>query len=107
MIMRRSYLTKSFFVYLLATVGGKVEHEDSEEWDAHAGDDEIDGVEQRLPAHGDVKSDIKVRLITASVEFYVPNGGHGQDVPLDGHVELGQVHPDVDDVCALLLFLVS
>ncbi len=62
--------------HLLAAVWGKIENKHSEERDAHAGDDEVDGVEQSLSAHGDVKRDIKVRLITASVELDVPNGWH-------------------------------
>ena len=93
--------------HLLATVRGKIENKHGEERDAHARDDEVDCVEESLASHGDVERDIKVRLITAGVELDVPNGGNCQDVPLDRHVELGQVDTDVDDVGALLFFLVS
>lgn len=30
-----------------------------------------------------------------------PDGGHFENVPLDGHVELAQVHANIDDVGAL------
>ena len=36
-----------------------------------------------------------------------PLGGHGQDVPLDALVELGQVYPEVDHRQILDLVLVS
>ena len=93
--------------YLLSTVRRKVEYKNSEKRDAHARNNEIDSVEQRFSSHGDVKSDIKVRLITAGVKFNVSNSGHCEDVPLNGHVELGQVDADVDHVGPLLLFLVA
>ena len=92
--------------YLLSTVRRKVEYKNSEKRDAHARNNKIDSVEQRFSAHGDVKSDIKVRLITAGVKFNVSNSGHCEDVPLNGHVKLGQVDTDVDNVGPLLLFLV-
>ena len=43
---------------LLPTVRREVEHEDGEEADAHAGNDEVDGVEEGLPPHGDVEGDV-------------------------------------------------
>ena len=44
--------------HLLPGVGGEVEHQHGEEGDAHAGDDEVHGVEQSLPPHGDVEGDV-------------------------------------------------
>jgi hypothetical protein len=38
----------------------------------------------------------QVRFITARVVLDVPDGRHLEDVPLDGHVELGEVDPDLD-----------
>ena len=58
--------------YLLARVWGKVEHEHSEEGDAHAGDDQVHCVEQSLPPHGDVEGDVQVGLVTARVELHIP-----------------------------------
>ena len=58
--------------HLLPGVGGEVEHEHGEEGDAHAGDDEVHGVEQSLPPHGDVEGDIQVGLVTARVELHIP-----------------------------------
>ena len=58
---------------LLPTVRREVEHEDGEEADAHAGDDEVDGVEEGLPPHGDVEGDVQVGLVTARVELHVPD----------------------------------
>ena len=95
------------FVYLFATVWGQVKDEDSEKRDAHAWYDEIDSVEQCFSAHRDVEGDIKVGFITASVIFNIPNGGNGQDVPFDRHVELGEIHANVDNVGACFFFLVS
>ena len=54
---------------LFARVGRQVEREDGEERDAHARDDEVHRVEQRLPPHRDVERDVQVRLDAASVEF--------------------------------------
>ena len=53
--------------HLLSTVRREVEDEDGEEADAHAGDDEVDGVEEGLPPHGDVEGDVEVGLVTAGV----------------------------------------
>ena len=61
---------------LLSTVRGEVEHEDGEEADAHAGDDEVDGVEESLSPHGDVEGDVQVGLVAASVVLHVSNGWH-------------------------------
>ena len=58
--------------HLLPGVGGEVEHEHGEEGDAHAGDDEVHGVEQSLPPHGDVEGDVQVGLVTARVELHIP-----------------------------------
>ena len=54
-------------VNLLPTVGREVENQDREEADPHAGDDQVDGVEEGLPPHGDVEGDVQVRLVTAGV----------------------------------------
>ena len=43
---------------LLSTVRREVEHQHCQEADAHAGDDEVDGVEESLPPHGDVEGDV-------------------------------------------------
>ena len=63
---------------LLSAVWREVEHEDGEEADAHAGDDEVDGVEESLPPHGDVEGDVQVRFLTAGVELDIPHCGHLQ-----------------------------
>ena len=94
-------------LYLFTTVRWQIEDEDSEEGDAHAWYNQIDSVEQCFSAHRDVKGDIKVRFITASIIFNISNSRDGQDVPLDRHVELGEVDADVDYVFARLLFFVS
>ena len=67
---------------LLSAVRREVEDEDSEEADAHAGDDEVDGVEESLPPHGDVEGDIQVGLVAAGVELDIPLGRDLQYVPL-------------------------
>ena len=58
--------------YLLPTVRREIEHKYCEEGDAHAGDDQVDCVEERLPPHGDVEGDIQVGLVTARVELDIP-----------------------------------
>ena len=80
---------------LLPTVRREVEHEDGEEADAHAGDDEVDGVEESLPPHGDVEGDVQVGLVTAGVELDISFGWNLQYVPLHRHVELRQVDTHV------------
>ncbi len=82
-------------LYLFPAVGRQVEHEHGEERDSHAWNDEVDGVEQRLPPHGDVERDVQVGLVAASVVLHVADRRHLQDVPLDGHVELGEVDADL------------
>jgi hypothetical protein len=58
--------------HLLTTVGRKVEDKNCEETDAHAGDDEVHRVEERLPPHRDVECDVEVGLVTARIELYIP-----------------------------------
>ena len=96
------FLTATVSAHLLPTVRREVEDEYGEEADAHAGNDEVDGVEEGLPPHGDVEGDVEVRLVTAGVELDVPLGWDLQNVPLHRHVELGQVDPDVHRGAALL-----
>jgi hypothetical protein len=60
--------------HLLAAVRGQIESEYSEEGDAHAGNDDVHSVEERLTAHCDVERDVQVRFIAAGVEFLVPAG---------------------------------
>ena len=43
---------------LFSRVWGQVEHQHRQEGDTHAGDDQVDRVEQGLPPHGDVEGDI-------------------------------------------------
>ena len=54
---------------LFPAIRWEVEHQHCEEADAHAGDDEVDGVEEGLPPHGDVEGDVQIRLVTAGVEL--------------------------------------
>ena len=58
---------------LLSTIWREVEHQDGQKADAHAGDDEVDGVEESLPPHGDVEGDVQVRFLTAGVELDIPH----------------------------------
>ena len=67
---RKHYLSNVWAqLDLLSTIRREVEHEDGEEADAHTGDDQVDGVEESLPPHGDVEGDVQVGLVTAGVEF--------------------------------------
>ena len=71
---RKDYLANVLALsHLLPAVRREVEDEDSEEADAHAGDDEVDGVEESLPPHGDVEGDVQVRFLTAGVELDIPH----------------------------------
>ena len=80
---RKDYLANVLALsHLLPAVRREVEDEDSEEADAHAGDDEVDGVEESLPPHGDVEGDVQVWLVTAGVELDISLGRNLQDVPL-------------------------
>ena len=93
---RKHYLSNVWAqLDLLSTIRREVEHEDGEEADAHTGDDQVDGVEESLPPHGDVEGDVQVGLVTAGVELDISLGRNLQDVPLHGHVELSQVDTDV------------
>ena len=57
---------------LLPAVRREIKHQDGEEGDAHAGDDQVDCVEQRLPPHRDVEGDVQVGLVAARVELDIP-----------------------------------
>ena len=72
----RGFENLGFDNNLLPAVRGKIKHKDSEEGDAHAGDDQVDCVEQRLPPHRDVEGDVQVGLVTASVELDIPLSWH-------------------------------
>lgn len=65
--------------YLLTAVRGQVEGEHGEETDAHARDDYVDGVEERLPPHRYVERYVQVGLITARVELLVSVAGVGEE----------------------------
>lgn len=57
--------------YLFATVRWQIEHQYGEEANAHAGNDEVHRVEQRLPAHRNVERDVEVRLVAAGVKLFI------------------------------------
>lgn len=57
--------------HLLAAVGGQVEHQDRQERDAHARDDQVHRVEQRLAPHRNVKRYVQVRLVAARVKLFI------------------------------------
>jgi len=67
---------------LLAGITGQVEDQDREERDAHAGDDQVHGVEERLPSQSEVKHDVQIGLLAAAVELLVPHRRHPHDIPL-------------------------
>ena len=80
--------------HLLPAVRGKIKYKDGQEGDAHAGDDQIDCVEQGLPPHRDVEGDVQVRLVTARVEL---------DIPLSWH--LSMANQDLLNVLSLSIFI--
>lgn len=58
-------------LYLLATVGRQIEREHGQKRDAHARNDDVDRVEQRLAAHRNVERDVQIRFVAARVEFLI------------------------------------
>lgn len=60
------------FSYLFAGIGRQVEGQNSQKRDAHTGNDEIDGVEERLASHRDVERNVQIGFVAARVEFHVP-----------------------------------
>ncbi len=83
---------------LLAAVAGQVEDEHGEEGDVDAGDDQVDGVEERLAPDGDVEVDVEVAVGAAVVVLDVLLGGDLEDVPLDRLVVVGHVDAGLDGV---------
>ena len=81
---------------LLAAVRRQVEDEHGEEGDGDGGDDEVDGVEERLAAHRDVEGDVRVELLAARVLLEVLARRHTEQVPLRAAVEVLQVDPRLD-----------
>ena len=59
--------------YLLARIRRQVKSQNGQEGDAHARNDEIDGVEERFASHGDVERDVQIGFDTARVEFLTPD----------------------------------
>lgn len=92
------------FPAILARVAGQVEDQNGQERDAHAGYDQVDRVEERLPAERQVEHYVQIRLLAAAVELLVPHRRHTHDVPLHGDVVVLQVdaHLDVVRVGGLL-----
>ena len=68
----------------------QVENENAEEWNENGGQDQVDRVEECLPADGDVEGD--VRLGGDRVVVNVEVGGNLDDVPRAGLPVVGQVH---------------
>ena len=77
---------------LLATVGWEVEDEDREEGDEEAGDDEVDGVEERQAADVEGVGDVRVDLLAAVVLDVVLVSWSVDDLPLSTLPEVFQVH---------------
>jgi len=77
--------------HLLAAVRRQVEHQDGERRDEHAGDDQVDGVEQRLPLDHKVVGDVQVGGVVGVLVFA---RRQRHDVPLAARrevVEAGEV----------------
>ena len=83
----------------IRTVGDAVKYVTScQGWYTHAGNDQIDCVEQGLPAHSYVKRDIQIGFVAAGVKFLISNSRHLENVPFDRHVEFGQIDAERDYV---------
>ncbi len=80
-------------LYLLSAVWRQVEDEDSEEGDAHAGDDEVHRVEERLPPHRDVEGYVQIGLVTARVELHIPAKKKLHDLLCHDDVSQTEVSP--------------
>ena len=77
---------------LLAAVRREVEDEDREEGDEEAGDDEVDGVEERQAADVEGVGDVRVDLLAAVVLDVVLISWSVDDLPLSTLPEVFQVH---------------
>ena len=86
---------------LLAGLSRKIEDKDCQPADATTGDDEVNGVEDGLAAHGDVEGDIDVATLLAAavVEDLVSPRRYVHQVPL--HIQM--VVLQVDTVLNSLL----
>ena len=76
-----------------------------EKGDCDARYDEVDGVEKRLAADGDVEGDIGLRFRAAVIALDVLARRHIENVPLDAAVELFQINAVVNDVRRLRIVL--
>ena len=85
--------------HLLAGIGRQVEDQHRQARDAHARDDQVHRVEERLPSQCYVEEDVQVRRIAAAaVVLDVAFGRHVHDVPLHAQVELAQINAHFDEV---------
>jgi len=75
-----------------------VKDNNGEKGDCDARYDEVDGVEERLAADGDVERDIWLRLRAAVVPLDVLARRHVENVPLDAAVELFQINAVMNHV---------
>jgi len=83
--------------HLLPTVGGQVEDKHSEEGDEQAGDDEVDGVEQRQATDVQRVRDVLVDLLTAVVLDFMFVARGFNDSPLATLPVVLEVHGGADE----------
>ena len=77
---------------LLATVRREVEDQHCEEGDEEAGDDEVDGVEERQAADVEGVGDVRVDLLTAVILDVMLVSWCVDDLPLSAFPEILQIH---------------
>ena len=78
--------------YLLSWVWGQVEYEHWEEWNAHAGDDDVDRVKEGFSPQLQVEENVRVRLLAAGIVLFVAHSRYGHHVPFGRDVVLLQIH---------------
>ena len=70
-LTHRENITIQFIPYLFPTIRWKVEYKHCEKRNAHAGNDQVDCVEQCFSSHCDIEGDVKVGFVTACVDFHI------------------------------------
>lgn len=86
--MNANISTRNVPAYLFTAVARQIKRKNREKWYSHAGDDDVHCVEEGFPPHRDVKRDVQVGLVAASVKFLVPvRGNDARDVAVNRRVD--------------------
>ena len=90
-----TYLLALIFTNLFARIWWQVKYKHRQEWNPHAWDNDIYGVEKGFPSQRQIKDDVRIRLLTAGIILFISYCRNIHNVPLSGNVIFLQIHAHV------------